>query len=202
MRALEGEVRVGKGQLRDHHLHRRRHFCRVAHAELAQRLGNRGVVRRGSVQLEGIGLLHVGQMLHAHGHFAGIVESGLQRVAWIAGAGACHAGGERRSGLRRKRVFTLGSLVGFGLGRCAGRGRLLRVKPCSTQRQKGRTHGPGQQMTLGAIQCFSSSICCMMRISARCPVSTSVTKSKISASCPAPGWLNSSFTMTSAPPWC
>src|SRR5437588_132625 len=47
-----------------------------------------------------------------------------------------------------------------------------------------------------------SDIPCMILISARCPVSTSVAKLKSSASCPAPAVANKSFTMISAPWWC
>ena len=51
-------------------------------------------------------------------------------------------------------------------------------------------------------KCFLSSISCMILISARCPVSTSVAKLNSSASCPAPAVSNKTLTMVSAPLWC
>src|ERR1700735_503967 len=49
---------------------------------------------------------------------------------------------------------------------------------------------------------FLSNIDCIILISARCVLSASVAKLKMSASWPAPAVLNKSFTIVNAPLWC
>src|SRR5262249_8242604 len=84
----------------------------------------------------------------------------------------------------------------------------LRLQSANAGRQKRNGHQQTKNKIPRSIHRFSSfispeaflsSIPCIILISARCPVSTSVAKPNNSASCPAPAVSNKSFTIVSAP---
>src|ERR1019366_336415 len=87
-------------------------------------------------------------------------------------------------------------------GRSGGSRRLrLRQAHAGVQNDGGRG-GQTESDDLLSAQGLFSSIFCMILISARCVLSASVAKLNRSASWPAPGASNKSFTITSAPLWC
>lgn len=90
--------------------------------------------------------------------------------------------------LRAKRIFWI--LRSINIGSLRNR-RLLPIKRLVTRTLETRTR-----------EVHSPSIVCIILISARWPLSTSVAKLNSSASCPAPAVSNKSFTIIKAPPWC
>src|SRR5262249_32359724 len=175
------------------------------------------VVGFGRPQLQRVGLLEQDEVLEAHGSFASVIEAGREAGARVIGIGAGHTRGQRRSGLRSKRLFFLFALfllVGVGLrgvrfglvllGR--RRSRLLRPQPDSlhAEKQKRGSHRGTNQKAGESVHRFSSvdffsNMPCIILISARCVLSASVAKLNRSASWPAPAVSNKSFTMVNAP---
>src|SRR5579871_6449026 len=158
-------------------------------------------------------------MLHAHRDFARVIHAGLQSVARIVHVGTFHAGRKSRSrfgseGIAFVLVFAAfcfvfigrllsGALRGLALRRCCGSLRLslqqthIEIKKNGPSSRRNRTDIA--RFIVSPLPIFSPTFPCIILISARWPVSTSVAKPKISPSWPAPAVSNRSFTIVSAP---
>src|SRR6202140_1259 len=189
----------------------------VAHAELVNRLLHLGIIGIGGAELKGVGLLEEQEVLDAHRGFAGVVKSGRELGARIVGVGPGHARRKRGSGLREKWivvvVVVLVGVGGFlrawrrcgGLRRGRGCGRLRRgAAHPETQKNHGHRYTKGNRYSLHRFSSgdFFSNMACMILISALCELSASVAKLNKSPYWPAPGFLNKSCPMVSAPLWC
>src|ERR1041384_2768420 len=141
-------------------------------------------------------------MLQALRYFACVVPSRFEFEARIVGIRAGHSGRERGCGRGRERIFFCFLLIGVSLRwfLCLlSRRRLgLRLNG-ETRPQKNESHERTEGHCSYSIhrlspEVFFSNMFCIIRISARCPLSTSVAKLNNSASCPAPAVSNRSLT--------
>src|SRR5208282_6764930 len=162
---------------------------RVApYPELGNRLLHLRIIWIRRSQLKRVRLLEQQEVLDAHRRFARVIQSRLQLGSRIVSIRPRHPRRQRWRRLRSKRIpsFFLGflrgrrccRLLGLRLWRSCGR---LRLHPAHIEAKNKRGPEYTQGETGHSVHRFSSddffsNIFCIILISARCPLSTSVAK--------------------------